>query len=1397
MENKISILHGADYHVRNREKNLYNSYEKSLANIVQTIRTQQVEIYVCAGDLFDYADSNDSEKKLIYSHIAEILNIETLKEFVLMGGNHDFIFDKKQLESNRGNNSLDTLTQFIETLAPKLADKFTYLKLQKQYISKFDKRLGWIAYSLEDGMSNGNNINWDLVDTNLYNISVYHDIVVDFVTDTKLPVRKDKLEKLLSVKDFKTELVMAGDIHQKYTKSVDNGITELPSKFIYPGSATQVNFGEGTYIQIRKNSTIFKAATKSLQKYDIEFFEYPANTNKVKNVDYSDIELPTVISYITLDLNTNKVVPNFIDNIILLLDSDSAVYGENQTFIKLKLSSAYLEHELEIFKVVENISSTKNSVVEIHTVYDKFKMKSDVDNLITVEDEDSDNNIELTIDDLKLDTTKLNVLFNQVLDKHVFDLSKEIGEVSLVNDIVESIKTLFEEQIELSLSSIPNYSTKLNSVETNNFMNLGKNKILLSIPGLTRIKGTNGIGKTALLNLIRWIRDGVVFENLKANQKVKNSLLVFNDKLYNVDSVVGKLDFEVNDTNAVITRIATRKWKTNVTDEQKKSIEWRKYVTTVDTSIKLTVNTKSGVKEFTGDEAQSHLDSWFGNVTNNIMILNQHKILNMLNLPSDALQQLVLDYIGIDYLNTLKVNLPSIKNQYNLQKPKVSIADLKISMIEQNKIKDNGIENIEIYQKALLEVENDLKETKKLLSEHQSTLVNFGNVPDLIIETKQNIDIQQQIINNFVKQERLELPVFNVEKPIEPDNVDKATILNSYETKNIEQSDRINTVLKLDKNVVVAELVNELTLKINEAEGNIKNEYLKRYSDYQELINEKQTEFDNIFVSLNSKYDVTYKALQEKQTLQNNKINDLLNEIKTILIKNTEIEVEIESGVCDKCLKPISLTKEDFENHKIELLAEITRNNEKVEMLTTQKTEAINAKVNIDKFVNLYFDYVTNSASKNLQYFIGSEIVPGLVSEQDTYIKLTLLKTAIDTFKLYVNKLSFQDYSYFNELIENTGNENQDYTVFKLMLITIKNLTLDKKTNLECVEALRNENYEYFKVNNIFQNDLNFKMLIEINIEINNSLNIISENNIEIIKIKNEIDISRNDYIVQLQKYNTLFTEHNTNINNTISKNELIDRHNNSINEITSKLLQFQNNLFTLNLNLPLFEKLLVTIEETKKLENRQLNIRVSTYNLKLDLEKDLLLVDEKLKQIDVEYKNYLEYLKHTHIYKLYEKLINKDFPDIIFEYYRLFLNNTLNILLDGMPFKLFWDKTKELYMVEMMFGQQTYRPVQLVSGMQTCFLGLSLIYAIHKLNIKNSISHIFIDEIGGSLNSGKGLSQSVNIINYQEQLVKLLAKFDQKSVFIIDHVIDSMYESVTYNVELTDNGTAVYKMEV
>lgn len=1396
---KISILETGDIHIKNRDKNLYKSTEKHLSDISHIIKNEKIDIYVIDGDIFDVATPNDSERKLFNKHVADVLNIDTLKEFVVMLGNHDILADKKQIDINKENNAFDSLHKFIETLTPELASKVTYLKEQKTYESKVNPNLIWIPYSLENGMSNGNMINWNLIDLenqDKYHITLFHDIVRDFIEDTKLPVRKDKVEKLPYIDDFKTELILGADIHKHYDKTV-NG-----KRFIYCNSSNQVNFGEGSYIKIRKNPTLFDADVKVVKKIELEF------NGKNSKFEISDIELPNVISYITIDLNTNKVVENFMEDIEKTLNL--CKYGENQTFIKIKLANSYLNHELAIIKIVEKISSTKNSITEIMTVYDKFVLTSDGTNINDLEVEgieivDSSENNEdkkqLNIDDLKLDTNKLNLIFDKILTKHVTELTKEIGDDELVKDIVENIKSLFAEQIELSLSSVPNYSTILNWVDTNNFMNLGANKIMLNIPGLTRIKGTNGIGKTTLYNMLRWIIDGVVFEGLKANQKVKNTLLIFNDKQYNLDTVVSRLNCHVNGTNVLITRSAFRKWKNNATDEIKKSPNWKDYISEVTSSIKVTVLTKTGEqKDFTGEEAETLIKRWFGNITNTIMILNQQKILSMLNLPSDKLQELVLDYIGIDYLKVMKDNLPSIKNQYNLQRPKTKIEDLRIELNNAQNIKNSGNKNVDELLTKINAVDKSLFNIEIEITNNQKEKVDTGNIPELIKTAQDNIDIVNTNIENFVVKELKEVPIFNETKPIEPVISQENSILLSKYTSLINED---NIIINENQDNVL--FLNEDIKKYCDEISSANNEMIKKiWFDnniiFQDKQKEYQTSFDFSFNQMCEGYKSILESLKIKQTEKNDERLRIINSTNSLKVRIIEIDKEIESGICVTCLRPLA---EDFESHKAKLLSEKTEKENLISLNNIELIEIDAQKIKIDNFVSLYQTYYEKSLTKDINWFsneINGEPNKAVnVSQISELIELKKQKSWYLELREKSNNCNFE---YFNDYIINCVENKIVKDDFKQIKEFVDNIKTYEVGNLELKNFKEYVNSKAWEKLHILKNETKNQNIIDFIFNLSKFIGILTTteeridiNEKKIKSINDEFSSLKDVYIKDLQDYNTLLTNHNNNVNSIIEENKLVHTHNDKFSDYKNKLNQYIIDKKNHELNLEKYNNLINNGNTLLSDKNELMKNKNSLSEQKVVIEKELLTIDNTINNLKKDYENYIEYKKHTYIYWLYDKLINKDFPKMVFEYYRNFLNNTLNILLEDMNFKLYWHQSLDLYMVQIKNGQQTFRPVQLVSGMETAFLGLSMIYAIHLLNVKNSISNIFIDELGGQLNSGKELSTNDNI-NYQEQLVLLLSKFTNKSVYIIDHVIENMFQTVTYEVKLNNNGTSFFELQ-
>ena len=201
-------------------------------------------------------------------------------------------------------------------------------------------------------------------------------------------------------------------------------------------------------------------------------------------------------------------------------------------------------------------------------------------------------------------------------------------------------------------------------------------------------------------------------------------------------------------------------------------------------------------------------------------------------------------------------------------------------------------------------------------------------------------------------------------------------------------------------------------------------------------------------------------------------------------------------------------------------------------------------------------------------------------------------------------------------------------------------------------------------------------------------------------------------------------------------------------------------------------------MENTQRKENENLTM------MKVDLNQ----LTNDLQVLNKELEDFMTYVVNNQIFTLYNNLVKTDFKVIVFEYYRNFLNNSLNNLLEDVNFKLFFNNDSELYMIRMGDGNVTYTPCQQTSGMETVFLGLSLIYMMSILNIKNSINLICIDELSGQLNDGKGLTYEAK--NYCDLFVKILSRFTKKNIVIVDHHIDNMFETLKYEVVGTAEGS-------
>ncbi len=1348
---EIKILHCADMHVKLRDNDNSVSILSNFNEIKNKLIETKADIFVFAGDLFDFAIVNEIERKLAFIFLSEILQISTLKEFVFMCGNHDILSERKNYEILNGTNTFDSFNSFVETLAPEYSSKITYLKKQGYYNSKFSNKIGWISYSLEDGMSNGNNIDWENVDNNKYNISIFHDIIRDYIDETKLPVRKDKVKNLPYIDDFNTKLILAGDIHKNWTKIVND------KKFVYPGSTNQVNFGEKSLIKIRKNSQIFYADEKFLKLHTLKI----SDINNVEIIT-EDIELTKFLSYVEIDINSNKFVNNYIDDIKKLFTKK--LIGKTKTIIKLRLSSTYAKFEVKILEELNQLINENlypGSSYKIITTYDKFSVNK-FDESILINDDSEDEEFNFNMDDLKLSNEKLINLFDKTLNKQIEIIKKNIDDEELTNEILDNIKSLFSEQIELSISAKPTYNILLNSIETTGFMGVEKNLINLDVPGLTKINGTNGIGKTTLFNMIRFTIDGVVFENLKSNQKKLNNLLVFNDKNINQDNIITRLICTINNTKISITRVVNRKWKNNVSDNDKSSINWKNYISEVKSTIKVIIFGKNEEKTYTGDEAEELIKVWFGDVTQTILILNQFKILNLLNLSSDKLQQLVLDYIGIDYLKLLEERLPYIKENYNLKKPDSNLEQLKKDFLDLINNKNNGSKILNKLNIELSEENNNLEILEKNLKKTNDELIQLGNIPNLIEKCNNELLINESLINSFVTKKLIEIPEWNKEKPEKYDS--------SILDKKI--NDNTNLLLNKHKQILLFQeekeslqnnLISNLKLEKDEIPNKLKENFDNFINIYQNKINTSKQIIDNNYTELNNYFDDILLKLKNKLSEEQTKSNNLAFDKNQIKIKIDKIIDDLKSGVCSECGKPFG---DDFEEHSKNL-------NKQKSLLEIEQT-------NISK---LYLDQLNNNKK-----------IEELITEYTNNHKFIKDKKLSGNF----NDENFGKYSIICETIKYENIYNFDNNIFMELskynykyfenhsIIELHNLFVEIKKLSELNILIDNKIENILKSDILKIEDIKLKECLK-NINIINSdieiLNNLIETDKEIINSKNQ------NYLKLLEEYNNEFNGYTIKLNEINKENIEINNHNNSLVTLKSKQADLKLELSNYNLNLENYNKLIDSknndeiIISSLKIEIKNIQSKINGLQFELsELETNYMKIEESINKWHV-------YKRDLMIYQTYEKLIINDFPDIIFEYYRQYLNNVLNILLKDLNFKLYWDKTGDLFMVEIDSGYTTYRPVQLVSGMQTAFLGLSLIYTIHMLNVKNNISHIFIDELSGAFNTGKELIKKEDIINYQEQFVLLINKFTEKNIWIIDHNIQNMFETQTIEVVKGENG--------
>ncbi len=1334
MSQPILISHSADLQVKNRNVNLFNESLRTLKYMERIISDYKISIHVITGDLFEYPIPNDDERRLIYNHIVRLLNIPTLKHLIIIDGNHDL--EKAHKATVSDTNAISTIASIFDILDASCKDKFHYLNTCEQLLID---NLRFIPFALTDKE------NWEslknLIQSPEYlNIALYHAMIADYAIDKKLPIKTDKLDKLDIFPD--NTLVMAGDIHEAYIVSD----TERDVKFLYPGAPMIHTFGEGTYVSIGGDINYKLGKSKKFNIYKLD-----SNMKSATEMKLADKVIPWFVQYITIQLDS-KTDYSLINYNLQQLDWYILCNEETtRVFIKIKSSNMFIKHEREIFNILKNMCSVADVTIQFE--YDKLVQKDTyVDNPIVQEIIDtklSETKIvdksefvitSNNVDNLLLNNNQLNSLFKSAANQLLEKIDENVSEIR--SDLME----LFNRQLILCMEqSSQRYDVHFKQVSCNNFMVLGSISLDLSEKEITRILGTNGIGKTTLYRLIRWILTGTIMEGMKSNQVVQNNLLVFNKNLPNNNLVEGILRLTINGYPVEIIRLVNRTWKKGVTEEQQLSQNWTDFISDSHREVNLRLYEKDSnftgeYKSFIGANAELLVERYFGNTINNLLFLDQGKIKQILNTSPDKLNELILDYIGVDYLKKLEANLDGVKEDLmSIAKPKISKENLRENIIDADIAIEKAQKDADEAKKIEEDILKDIDSINQKIKDNQNKLEELGNIESQISEKTNSIKEKESEIEDLSKQqsEELKKPEFTEKEP----KLDEVQIT-SNNGKIFEYSESVSTDEK----------------RISDYKNNLKelnHKCLEYQTSYIDKTKQKKNELSQKRESLTSDFNLYKNQIannisqllqkfsekyQEKYELKVSKESEL----KELDKQNEEYRQQIKNGYCPTCKRQYdNFTQEDINR----IMRHVRENREQAESVTKEIQE--------------------------LSDWITTKYKPIQEKYHNAFNQVQSIQTIEDVEKF--KKFNLQGFD----------------TILDSIVTIINERNSIDSDNESLTEQLNKFNNEF----NTFFTNVDFEFTISVDDELQDlidnrrliveSINKKEENRTasveEIRKLKLANENIRNEYNKEFDKYRNSYNVY-------IRGCERIDSLNNQIRKNQEKLTQSRLKLIELKEELQNLEKQLPIYKEYKtNQENYESELAKHNQHLKFsreDYTRACLKKQsaENLKQQkQEEYDNLLKYEKNQIIWKIYSKLIKSNFKDIVFEYYRTFLNNTLNHLLSDVSFKLYWNNNSQLTMINQKDGVITYQPVQLSSGMETTFLGLSLIYCMHLLNVKNSVSHIFIDEISGTLNKGKELSYSAE--NYQELFVKILFKFKDKSIFLVDHNIDEIRDCKVYEV--------------
>ncbi|MGD1815934.1 MAG: metallophosphoesterase family protein [Pleomorphochaeta sp.] len=340
----MKVLHTSDLHIgKNLHKHRINFAHEHLFNyLIETIIKDEIDLLLISGDIFDTSYVSVSTQKIFYDFLDRLSKIKTLKDTVIISGNHDLP------------SMLDLATPFLElsnihiitsinvedqiftlkdrnnipycniVAIPFLREKDIKPDLESDNIIDIQKEL---EAALINHYRNVDEYIVNNLDLNLPTISLMHLFATGSTSTTEIEGEKHRdiyvgKLKTINANTFPKNIdyYALGHIHKPQ-------IVNKNERIVYSGSPIALNFGEKTAKQIIKldfNNKVFTKEKILLPKFlNLEQLE-AENIDDIKNqlnqldndmkIDYKDdpIYLEIIYKSKNIESSINEIIEDYV-----------------------------------------------------------------------------------------------------------------------------------------------------------------------------------------------------------------------------------------------------------------------------------------------------------------------------------------------------------------------------------------------------------------------------------------------------------------------------------------------------------------------------------------------------------------------------------------------------------------------------------------------------------------------------------------------------------------------------------------------------------------------------------------------------------------------------------------------------------------------------------------------------------------------------------------------------------------------------------------------------------------------------------------------------------------------------------------------------------------------------